>query len=88
MAAASVGAIRRALLRFAEQGAERFLGEPSLELADLPRRDGQGCGVVNLPVVERLPERGEVAQPELVLVFDEAHLLFDGPPPPRPQPSG
>jgi DNA helicase HerA-like ATPase len=37
---------------------------------------------------ERLPERGEVAQPELVLVFDEAHLLFDGPPPPRPQPSG
>ncbi len=74
MAAASVGAIRRALLRFAEQGAERFLGEPSLELADLPRRDGQGCGVV--------------AQPELVLVFDEAHLLFDGPPPPRPQPSG
>jgi hypothetical protein len=74
VAAASVGAIRRALLRFAEQGAERFLGEPSLELADLPRRDGQGCG--------------EVAQPELVLVFDEAHLLFDGPPPPRPQPSG
>jgi len=38
VAAASVGAIRRALLRFEEQGAERFLGEPSLELADLPRR--------------------------------------------------
>ncbi len=103
VAAASVGAIQRALLRFEEQGAERFLGEPSLDLADLLRRDGQGRGVVNLLVAERLiqapklyamvllwllselherlPERGELAQPELVLVFDEAHLLFDGAPP-------
>jgi hypothetical protein len=103
VSAASVGAIQRALLRFEEQGADRFLGEPSLQLEHLLRQDGEGRGVVNLLVAERLiqaprlyamvllwllsdlyerlPEVGELEQPKLLLVFDEAHLLVDGAPP-------
>ncbi|MFM7361331.1 MAG: helicase HerA-like domain-containing protein [Cyanobium sp.] len=103
IAAASVSAIQRALLRFEEQGAEHFLSEPSLDPADLLRRDGSGAGLVHVLMAdrlihtpklyamvllwllselhERLPERGELERPELLLVFDEAHLLFDGAPP-------
>jgi DNA helicase HerA-like ATPase len=54
VSAASVGAIQRALLRLEEQGAERFLGEPSLQLEHLLRQDAGGRGVVNLLGAERL----------------------------------
>lgn len=48
VAAASVGAIQRALLRLEAQGAEIFFGEPSLELRDWFAQDGEGRGVINL----------------------------------------
>jgi len=51
---ASVGAIQRALLVLEQQGADRFLGEPALELADLLRTDISGRGVVNILAADRL----------------------------------
>ncbi len=53
VSSASIGAIQRALLTLEAQGAERFFGEPALELADLMQTvDGQG--VVNVLAAERL----------------------------------
>ena len=53
VAAASVGAIQRALLALEQQGADRFFGEPALALADLmAQRDGKG--VINILAAERL----------------------------------
>ncbi len=45
---ASVGAIQRRLLVLEEQGAERFFGEPALDLQDLLHCDFSGRGVVSL----------------------------------------
>jgi DNA helicase HerA-like ATPase len=45
---ASVGAIQRRLLVLEEQGAERFFGEPALQLADLMHTDFSGRGVVSI----------------------------------------
>ncbi|WP_119421338.1 helicase HerA-like domain-containing protein [Desertibaculum subflavum] len=51
---ASVGAIQRALLTLESQGAEHFLGEPALDLADLMRVDAQGHGTVSVLAADRL----------------------------------
>lgn len=48
ISAASVGAIQRRLLILEEQGAERFFGEPALQLDDLMHTDFSGRGVVSL----------------------------------------
>jgi DNA helicase HerA-like ATPase len=51
---ASVGAIQRGLLTLESQGAERFFGEPMLDIADLMQTDGQGRGVVNVLAADQL----------------------------------
>jgi DNA helicase HerA-like ATPase len=51
---ASVGAIQRRLLVLEEQGAERFFGEPALQLSDLMHTDFSGRGVVSLFEAGRL----------------------------------
>ena len=103
VAGPSIAAIQRGLLRLAEDGGERFFGEPALELGDLMRQDMSGRGIVNVlaadqlvlrprlystfllwllsELFEGLPELGDIEQPKLVFIFDEAHLLFDDCPP-------
>jgi hypothetical protein len=54
IAAASVGAIQRGLLSLSQQGAERFFGEPALDLADLLQADSRGRGMVNVLAASRL----------------------------------
>jgi DNA helicase HerA-like ATPase len=53
VSAASVGAIQRALLALEQQGADRFFGEPMLNLDDLIQTDG-GRGVVNILAADKL----------------------------------
>ncbi|MCX7961623.1 MAG: DUF853 domain-containing protein [Burkholderiales bacterium] len=53
ISAASIGAIQRALLALENQGADRFFGEPMLEIADLMRTVG-GRGTVNILAADRL----------------------------------
>ena len=54
ISAASVGAIQRGLLALEQQGADRFFGEPSLNVLDLLQTDGEGHGVVNLLAADQL----------------------------------
>ncbi|MFN4293038.1 MAG: helicase HerA-like domain-containing protein [Thermoflexales bacterium] len=54
ISAASVGAIQRGLLTLEAQGAERFFGEPALDLYDMIQTDANGRGVVNILVADRL----------------------------------
>ncbi len=51
---ASVGAIQRQLLSFEAQGADRFFGEPALEIDDFLAIDEQGRGMVNVLAADRL----------------------------------
>ena len=51
---ASIGAIQRGLLQFEEQGADRFFGEPMLDIADLMTFDEHGRGTINILAADRL----------------------------------
>jgi uncharacterized protein len=53
VSAASVGAIQRGLLTLETQGADRFFGEPMLNIADLMQVEG-GKGVVNILAADQL----------------------------------
>jgi uncharacterized protein len=54
ISAASVGAMQRGLLALQQQGGEKFLGEPALNLDDLMQTDTQGQGVVNILAADKL----------------------------------
>lgn len=51
---ASIGAIQRGLLALQQQGAEKFFGEPALNLDDLLQTDAQGHGIVNILAADKL----------------------------------
>lgn len=63
ISSASVGAIQRALLALAEQGGERFFGEPSFDIFDLLQTEG-GRGVMNILAADKL-----MLQPKLYSTF-------------------
>jgi uncharacterized protein len=54
ISAASIGAIQRGLTAIDEQGADRFFGEPMLNIEDLIQTDGSGRGVVNVLAADKL----------------------------------
>ena len=60
----SIAAIQRALLKLESDGAEQFLGEPALELADLMRQDLSGHGVINILAADQL-----ILKPRLYSTF-------------------
>jgi DNA helicase HerA-like ATPase len=51
---ASIGAIQRGLLTLEEQGADKFFGEPGLDLDDLIQTDANGRGMVNILAADKL----------------------------------
>jgi hypothetical protein len=53
ISAASIGAIQRGLLALESQGADRFFGEPMLNIADLMQVEG-GKGAVNILAADKL----------------------------------
>jgi DNA helicase HerA-like ATPase len=64
VSAASIGAIQRGLLVLEEQGGDQFFGEPALDLDDMIQTDGEGRGVINVLVADKL-----VNSPKLYATF-------------------
>jgi len=54
VSAASIGAIQRGLLALEQQGAQRFIGEPMLNIDDLLQTGEGGHGVVNVLAADKL----------------------------------
>jgi DNA double-strand break repair helicase HerA and related ATPase len=54
VSAASIGAIQRALLTLDQQGADRFFGEPMLDIEDMLQTASDGRGVVNILAADQL----------------------------------
>lgn len=71
ISAASVGAIQRALLQLAEQGGDRFFGEPMLQIDDLMQTDTQGRGVVNVLAADRLMQSPRLYSTFLLWLLSE-----------------
>jgi DNA helicase HerA-like ATPase len=60
ISAASIGAIQRGLLALEQQGAEKFFGEPALNLDDLMQTDSAGHGVINILAADKLYQSPKV----------------------------
>jgi len=56
---ASIGTIQRALLALESQGADRFFGEPALNLDDLIQTE-QGRGIINILAADKLMQSPKV----------------------------
>ncbi len=61
---ATVGTIQRSLLRLENQGAEKFFGEPALELSAFRRTDPHGYGMINVLAADKL-----IQSPQLYATF-------------------
>jgi DNA helicase HerA-like ATPase len=57
VSAATAGAIQRNLLALESQGADKFFGEPALDLNDLLQTDSNGRGVINILAAEKLMQQ-------------------------------
>lgn len=51
---ASLGAIQRNLLALADQGGDKFFGEPALDLMDFLQTDAEGFGQINVLAADKL----------------------------------
>ncbi|MGE0852395.1 MAG: helicase HerA-like domain-containing protein [Hyphomicrobiaceae bacterium] len=54
IAPATVGVIQRSLLVLEQQGADKFFGEPALDINDFLRTNAEGLGVINILAAEKL----------------------------------
>jgi DNA helicase HerA-like ATPase len=68
---ASVGTIQRQLLAFESQGADKFFGEPALEINDFIRCDENGKGVINVLAAERLMQSPKLYATFLLYLLSE-----------------
>lgn len=64
ISAASVGAIQRGLITLEQQGADKFFGEPMLNIEDFMQTDAQGRGIVNILAADKL-----LAAPRIYATF-------------------
>ncbi len=72
VSAASIGAIQRGLLTLDQQGADRFLGEPMLNVDDL-LQTVDGKGVVNILAADRLMQSPKVYSTLLLWLLSELY---------------
>jgi hypothetical protein len=73
VSAASIGAIQRGLLTLEQQGADRFLGEPMLNVDDLLQTGDGGKGVVNILVAEKLMQSPKMYSTLLLWLLSELY---------------
>ncbi len=67
----TVGVIQRRLLVLEQQGAEKFFGEPALDIADMMRTSPEGHGVINLLAAEKLMETPRLYSTFLLWLLSE-----------------
>ncbi|MFO1415595.1 MAG: helicase HerA-like domain-containing protein [Burkholderiales bacterium] len=72
VSAASIGAIQRGLLTLEQQGADRFLGEPMLNVDDL-LQTVDGKGTVNILAADRLMQAPKVYSTVLLWLLSELY---------------
>lgn len=73
ISSASTGAIVRRLVELEQQGAASFFGEPSFEVADLLRRDGDGRGVCSVLRVTDMQDRPKLFSTFMLQLLAEVY---------------
>jgi DNA helicase HerA-like ATPase len=72
VSAASIGAIQRGLLTLEQQGADKFLGEPMLNVDDL-LQTSSGKGVINILAADRLMQSPKIYSTLLLWLLSELY---------------
>ena len=72
ISAASIGAIQRGLLALEQQGGDKFIGEPMLNIDDLLQTDGSR-GVVNILAADRLLQAPQLYATLLLWLLSELY---------------
>ncbi len=67
----SIGAIQRSLLALEQQGADRFFGEPALDVRDFARTGTNGRGQINILSADRLLQSPELYATMLLWILGE-----------------
>jgi DNA helicase HerA-like ATPase len=73
VSAASIGAIQRGLLALEQQGGERLIGEPMLNIDDLLQTAGDGRGVVNVLAADKLMNSPKLYSTLLLWLLSELY---------------
>jgi hypothetical protein len=68
---ASIGAIQRSLLALEQQGAEKFFGEPALNLDDLMQTANDGRGMINILAADKLMQSPKLYATFLLWLLSE-----------------
>jgi hypothetical protein len=71
VAGASIGSIQRQLLVLENQGADKFFGEPALDIAEFMRTDRDGRGVINLLAADKLMQNPRLYATFLLWMLSE-----------------
>jgi uncharacterized protein len=83
---ASIGAIQRSLLTLEQQGADRFFGEPALQVTDFVRVDPDGRGMINILAADRLVQSPKTYATLLLWLMSELFEQFpEAGDPPKPK---
>jgi uncharacterized protein len=72
----SVGTIQRSLLQLRTQGAEKFFGEPALELEDFLTTDDKGRGIINVLAADKLMSSPKLYSTFLLWLLSELFELL------------
>jgi DNA helicase HerA-like ATPase len=73
---ASTGAILRKIIEIEEQGADRFFGERSFEVADLLRTDERGMGVIHALRLTDVQDRPKLFSTFMLSLLAEVYNTF------------
>jgi len=71
VSASSLAAIQRGLLVLEQEGADKFFGEPVVQIDDLMRTDEQGRGAVNILAAEKLVNKPKLYSTVLLWLLSE-----------------
>lgn len=72
---ASIGAIQRGLVRLENEGADKFFGEPDLEITDFIQTE-QGKGVINILAADKLMRSPRVYTTFLLWLLDNLYEIL------------
>lgn len=71
VSAATIGTIQRNLLVLEQQGADKFFGEPALDLADFMRTSVDGRGIINILAADQLMQNPRLYSTFLLWLLSE-----------------
>jgi uncharacterized protein len=76
ISSSSIGAIQRNLISLEQEGADRFFGEPALNVMDFLKTDSSGRGMINILAADRLMQSPRLYSTFLLWLLSELFEQF------------